>query len=85
MANFTGYIETGGKVRYNNVSGRYSISTDRGGIKSWSGSLEILSGETPELINGILYMNDGKKGNIRITKLNLPSGPIFFKGNGPIE
>jgi hypothetical protein len=85
MVNFTGYIESGGVVKYRNVSGSYSISTSRGGMKSWSGSLKILSGETPELTDGVLYMNDGKKGNIMITKFNLPSGPILFQGNGPIE
>jgi hypothetical protein len=85
MINFTGYIEVEGQVKYNRVSGSYRISTNAGGMKSWSGSLKILSGEIPEFIDGVLYMEAGKSGKILITNINLPSGPVRFQGSGPLE
>ena len=85
MTNFTGYIEAEGKVTYKRVSGSYRISIDAGGMKSWFGSLKILSGEIPELIDGVLYMDEGKSGKILITNIILPSGPVRFKGSGPLE
>ena len=85
MIRFTGYIEVDGKVKYKSVSGSYQIFSEPGGLKSWSGSLEILSGEVPELDDGILYMDDGKSGKLLIINISLPSMFVQFRGSGPIK
>ena len=85
MIKFTGYIEVGGRVKYKNVSGNYQIFTKPGGIKSWSGSFEILSGEPPELGEGILCIDNGKTGKILISNISLPSSFVKFRGSGPIK
>jgi hypothetical protein len=83
MITFNGFIEVRGKVKYENVSGSYSVVTDLTGKKSWSGSLQIRSGETPKLIEGTLYTNVGKNGKIIFESIS--SGIISFIGDGPIE
>lgn len=85
MIEFTGCIKVEGMVKYKRVSGSYKIFTEANGMKSWSGSLEILSGEPPELIDGILYMDEGKSGKILITNISVPFEFIKFQGSGPIK
>lgn len=85
MNTFTGYIEVEGKVKYKRVAGSYQIFSEPTGMKSWSGSFEILSGETPELEVGILYLDNGKSGKISITNFTLPSVFVQFQGSGPIK
>lgn len=85
MITFTGYIEVDGKLKYKSVCGSYRIFIEPNGLESWSGAFEILSGETPELIEGMLYMEDGKYGRILIKHIGLPPGIIQFKGSGPLD
>lgn len=84
VTRFTGYVEVEGAVRYKQVTGSYQIFKEASGLTSWRGSLEIISGELPSLYEGILYMDDGKKGKILITNISLPSSQVQFQGSGPI-
>ena len=85
MIKFTDYIEVDGKVKYKHVSGSYQIYSEPGGLRSWSGSFKVLSGETPELDKGILFMDDGRTGSILIKNISLPSIFVRFQGSGPIK
>lgn len=84
VTRFTGYVEVEGVVRYKQVAGSYQIFKEASGLKSWRGSLEIISGEVPGLYEGILCMDDGKKGRVAITNISLPSSHVQFQGSGPI-
>lgn len=82
---FTGYIEINGEAKYKRVSGTYEIIVEPNGLKSWHGSFEILSGEMPELVEGVLHTDNGENGKIIVTRVTPPSSEVNFKGSGPIR
>jgi len=85
IKDFTGHIEVGGETKYKRVSGTYEILVEPNGMKSWYGSFDILSGEIPELVEGVLHTDKGEKGRIIVSRITHFSSEVEFQGSGPIE
>ncbi len=84
LKDFTGYIEINGEAKYKRVSGTYEILVEPNGMKSWHGSFDILSGEIPELVEGVLHTDNGVNGKIIVSRITPFSSEVDFQGSGPI-
>ena len=77
---FNGTVVKGDKTLFKEVKGVYEIDEF---MQTWSGSFDILSGELPNLEDdGVLVMDDGKKGEIVITRIRLGTEIVEFQGVG---
>jgi hypothetical protein len=80
---FTGSVVKRGKKLFKEIKGVYDIDDF---MQTWSGKFEILSDELPHLEDdGELIMDQGPRGDIRITRIRIGTEIVEFKGDGHIK
>ncbi|MGK0187197.1 MAG: hypothetical protein ACI9R3_002983 [Verrucomicrobiales bacterium] len=85
MPNFTGKVMKGKSSVYKAVDGEYEIDEWESG-NPWKGHFTVTSGEVPFIEDdGEIFMDDGKHGVMKITRVRLGTDVVEFRGEGSLK
>lgn len=88
MEEVDGHLEKDGQIVIEDIRAYFEMRHERGGLKSWDGGLVIPPGAPIEPDEYTLVLEDGRRGDIIVTRINHRGGQaapdVSFQGSGPL-